>query len=397
MNKRKNSFFIKSWLLLNYVIIFMATAQSDFSIESGNKLTANVTSEIGYISNFLYQNTSEQDTSYWKVTPNVFFQTQMKRHLLQFNTQISHVSFNEFMDDDHSNIMVSPKYHFKIDNNKTLSTSLSYKEQYEYRGTGVSFGEAESISTGDEFKNVELKMGYLYGHHDSVAKLKIEVGLLDFSYLTRRAITQQLDREETFSHLSFDYLLSGKSYLATDVEYREIRSPNNALLDKDKVVMLAGWKWQSTGITEFQALIGYQQIDFSAPELASDDGFKWQVNANWKPSTFSLLSLTSNRDFEEANRLSNSYRVVDRHKIELMNKFTDYFQASAAIGFRKEEVIYSNEVNEEHYSFYELSVNYQRNEWLRFYSRFVYSDMDATLEAEDYQRHSISVGFSVII
>jgi len=392
-------------VLLSYFVIFLigfggcffAHAQTDFTLESGNKLTTKLSSEYGQISNFLNQSDNKQSTGYFKVEPSVFLQSQMSRHLVQLNGKVSHYKFTDFKEDDHSDLLLEPKYFFKLDNNKTLFAEIKWSEAYEYRGTNLSLGDAESLMTGDDKKTVSTNLGYLYGQEGSIAKLKLSVGQQDFRYKTRREHSQLLDRKDTSAKGEFDYLLSGKTYFAIDLDYTQSDFKHHSSINQSKYAALIGVKWQSTAITKFQALAGYHELSFDDKSLAKDSGFKWRVAVNWRPTKFMQVNINTLRAFETANRIVDSYRVVDSTNLEISNQFTDYFQVSTAIGYKTEEIVYTGKTDDEDYFYSEVKLKYQRNEWLTLFAGFIFKELDASEDELTHQTHSLSLGFSVII
>jgi hypothetical protein len=383
--------------ILSSSVCFFANAQDGFLLESGNKLTTQLSSEYGQISNFLYQADNEKSTGYFKVEPSVFLQSQMSRHLMQLDGKVSHYKFTDFNEDDHSNLLLQPKYFFKLDSNKTLFAKVKWAEAYEYRGTGLSLGDAESLITGDDKKTVSTNFGYLYGQEGSVAKLKLSIGQDDFRYKTRREQSQLLDRKDTSAKAGFDYLLSGKSYFAIDLDYTQLDFKHNASLNQNKYAVLVGVKWQSTAVTQLQALAGSHKLSFDDKNLASDSGFKWRVAVDWQPTDFMKVNVNTQRNYESANRLADSYRIVDSTNFQISNQFTEFFRTSVAIGYKKEEIIYFRKKEYENYFYSEVRLNYQRNEWLTLFTSFIFKELDASEGKLSYQGNSLSLGFSVII
>jgi hypothetical protein len=381
-----------------FLTSFTLQAQTDFAFESGNKFTAKLLTEYGQISNFLNENKNEEEgTGYIKVEPSVFIQTQLSRHLIQLEANVSHYKFSDFSEDDHSNLLFKPNYYFKIDNNKTLFADVKLQEEYEYRGTELSLGNASSILTGDDKKTVAANIGYLYGQIDSVAKLKLSIGQEDFRYKTRREQNLLLDRVDNNATASIDYLLSGKTYFAVDFDYVQGNYKNNKALNNDEYSALVGMKWQSTAATQLVAFIGYQALTFEGDSLASDSTFKWRVDINWQPTLFNQVKVNTQRNYETTNRIEDSYRVVDSTNLEVTHQFTDYFQTSAAVGYRQEEIVYIERTDKENYLYTEIKLNYQRNDWLNVFAGFTFTELDASEEQLNNQGHSLSLGFSVII
>ena len=62
--------------------------------------------------------------------------------------------------------------------------------------------------------------------------------------------------------------------------------------------------------TNLARLVGYQKVSFNESDFEDDSAFKWRVSWNWKPVETLDFSFISERDFDEANRLTDSYRLV---------------------------------------------------------------------------------------
>lgn len=374
-----------------------SNAQTDFNLESGNKFTAELSSEFGQISNFLYNKDNEQSTGYIKIAPTAFVQAQHARHLVQLSANASRMTFNDFTQDKHTNLLANPKYFYKLDYNKTLFADVKLAEEYEFRGTGLSLGEANSITRGDKQRMLTTNIGYLYGQIDSVAKVKFSLGQEDFRYKTRRDKSRKLDRINIAAKASFDYLLSGKTYFAVDLAYIQTDFEHNPMQNKDVYEVLAGMKWQSTSITQLQALVGHQEINFTDKLLANDSGIKWRIDLNWQPTPFTKMNINTQRNYEAANRIADSYRVVDNTHLLLSNQLSHSFRSSVALGYKQEKIIFTGKVTTEDYLYSEIKLNYQRNNWLTLFATATFSELESSEDLLDHQRNSISLGFSVTI
>lgn len=385
---------------LSFFVVLLplsAVAEEDATTHAGNFFDFSVNSEFGSIDNFLYSESNKKQTSYYMLMPKVSIQTQFDRQLLTLNTSTRHFKYDNFSQDDHSNFSISPRYQYKFSENKTLVIHANYQNLYQERGTGLSLGNAEALSKGDDIHQANYSLGYLYGSENSVAKINLEVGRATQRFQTRRALTQAFDRSEYYYQLAFDYLLSGKTYIATEVKITSTTHDNNDEQNKDKYVALAGVKWQTTEISQFTGLVGYQKVTFNKSQFADDDAFKWRLDWFWHPIDSTRIVIASERDFEEAIRQSNSYRVVDSYQVNATTRFTDYTQVTASIGFNREDTIFQDKVENEDYTFVKLNLNYQRNDWLSLFIKYTYNDLDATETQLNHQRNSISLGFNVSI
>lgn len=372
-------------------------AQNDFDTKAGNDFKIKLTTEAGQTDNFLYSNDNELNTSYLLISPNVYLQTQIERHLFRFNSNFEHVKYQEFSQDNHSNYTLSPGYHYKFSQNQSIVIKSLLSNSYENRGTGLSLGDADSIKKGDTKKSKLLAINYLYGSKDSVAKINVEVGFTEQYYSTRREITRSQDRESFYVNPSFDYLISDQSYFALDVLYEQLKSTHNPLQDKEKYAGLIGTKWHYSDITQFSLLFGYQEIRFSESTFKKDDAFKWRAELNWRPMGSTKITLGSERDFEEANRLTTSYRIVDSYDLAISKSFTEYFGFDAVIGLKSEDVIFEQGIDQEEYLHSKIKLNYQRNNWFSVFIEYDFKDLDADDSQLSYQRNGISLGFNVNI
>jgi len=383
------------FILVTLFISSPTLAYEEFVAEGGNILRGEVALEYGYIDNFLFEDIQSKETTYLTLKPSVFVQTQFDRSLLQLSFNTSHYKFQQFSADNHSNYTFTPKYHYKFDDNKSLYFSGSISEQYELRGTGLSKGQAHTLTFGDEKQSQTAKVGYLYGSKESVAKLNIESGLNASRYNTRREQTRILDNTEYFINSNFDYLLSGNSYLSADFQFKQSDFTHNEQLDKFTIIALLGMKWRSSQITQFQALLGYQEAEFDEGTLAKTSTFNWRLDMNWQPTDYTQLQLYSGRDIETPNQLAVSYRVVDKHNLLVRSKMTDFFAVSADIGMKQEDIIFAHHQDSEDYFYSTVTANYQRNEWLSFLIRYTYKQLDTNVIGVSSDRHGISVAFSV--
>jgi hypothetical protein len=394
----KNNWTIKSlYFLLIGIYSNTVTAQDEFNSESGNNFKLSLKAEAGHEDNFLYSNKSELATSYLALKPNMKAQAQFERQMFTIDAETEHKKYQDFTKDDHSDFTLSSRYQYKLAGNKSLFVNASIENTYQRRGTGLSLGDGASITKGDDLEITEFSGGYTFGSKDSVAKFKIEVGHYESAFKTRRDITSRLDKQNDYTDLSFDYLLSGQAYIATNIFYEKLVSENNSLLDKEKHIALMGIKWQTTEISQFALLVGYQQIKFDESTFADDESFKWRFNFNWHPIHSTRVAFRSERDFEEANRISDSYRVVDSYDVKLISDITDFFEFVAVIGLKQEKVIYQQGSESEDYLFTNIQVNYKRNDWLSFFIKYDYNDLDSSESEYNYQRNSLSMGFNVSI
>ncbi len=352
--------------------------------EPDNNIKFNLGTEAGYIDNFLFQARDEQDTAYYSLSSDLALSSQTQQSVFNFDAQLASHFFDKFENDNHTDLTIIPKYQFKFSQNQRLHMSALWLNNYVYRGSGLSLGEAESLSEGDESETVGARIGYQYGTSESQGKVNFDVNYNESEFTTRRASTRRLDTEILNIKSSFDYLLSGKTYLAFDIDYKTTEYPNDAIINRDSITGLVGVKWSTTMISELSFLVGYQNLAFEDSRLSNDNAFKWQFDYTWRPSNFTTMHIVSNRKFDESYRLISSYRLAETHQIDLEHAFTDYFNIFVALGVNNESFITPQSSQDEDYIFSTLRFNYLHSDRLSFQLSYDYKSLDANYGDVDY-------------
>ncbi len=370
------------------------THNADFFFEPGNIFNADINTKAGYIDNFLFSESNKESTSFFNIAPTVFIQTEAERNLFQLYGKISYYSFNDFSDDNHNDTTIIGKYHYKFSQNQRLAFTGSFKDTFEYRGTGISQGDANALTEGDEMQNTFVNAGYYYGQEESVARLSILLGARNSEYTTRRDKTQIFDYEGQYLKGSFDYYLSGKSYFRSEFAYEQVSFDNNPIIDRDVYSALIGYKWESSIISHVDILLGFETLAFDASDREKDDKFVWKVDVNWSPVEYVNVLFNSTRTFQENNQNGSEYKVVDEYKLNIGHQFTDFVTASISLAIKNQDVIFVDSIREEDYQYAGLLLRYIRNERLNFYLEYNFTGLDSTKEIDNFDRNMISAGLT---
>lgn len=393
MISKQQAFFLGSFLLS----AFYSVAQQVSHLPQENQLDFSLSSEYGTIDNFLFECTDEQRSNYWSFSPELYFQYVTDHQLLSFDAKTQLNKFTNFEQDDHSNVWLAPRYLFRIADNKTFFINANYQQTYEYRGTGLSLGKPESLLEGDDKQQSSVSLGYTHGDLNSKASLAIELGAKQSQYKTRRQLTKLLDHKQLFANAAFDYQLTGGTYVSSALELQQLTFEHQAVYDSKKLTALVGIKWPKSVISQFSLLLGYQHINFDQAFFANDNAFKWRASWRWSPVEATVFTFASERDFATANRLNDSYRLVDKHAIKITHQINDYFHISASTGLNQEQVLYKNNQQNEDYLHAEVTVDYVMSDNISLMLNYQLSDLDADNRQFEYQRNSISLGIKLMI
>jgi len=386
---------IKSYVFLTSLVAANCGISPLVFAESQQHLDLNVAAEAGYIDNFLYQAHEEQSTAFYTLSSALGLSSKSKQSAFNLDATVNSYLFVDFEDDDHTDFTLQPTYQYKFALNQRFYLSAHWLNSYNYRGTGLSLGDAKSLTQGDEKEDIGASVGFEYGNEDSQGRLNFLVDYNQGEYTTRRSTTKQLDNEVINYQVGFDYLLSGKTYLAFDIGYRLTDFPNAALSNRDSLTGLLGVKWQTTVISELSFLVGYQNLKFENNSLADDNAFKWRFDYTWRPSDYTTVRALSHRKFDESNRLNNSYRLAEIYQVDIAHAFTEQFNATIALALNNDQFITPENHRKEDYLSSSIALHYQRSENFNFHLRYQYKSLDANYADIDYQHNSLSLGITI--
>lgn len=388
----------KSTQAIAYILLCMCVkthAGQDHIEKSGNEFELALDTRYGYIDNYLLTPNNEESNNFWQISPSLFFQVQSKHQQFSLGANARHVKFSDFSQDDHTDVNLSPSYQYKWSVNQGIYANMNWQSASEQRGTGLSIGYGAAIDELDEKESTGGIIGYQYGNDESIAKLSFELGYQAQQYTTRRSQSKLLDQQKRSGRVFFDYLYGTTTYLTSELSLERVQFKHQPLFDKDKSTVLVGVKWPLSVINQFEFLIGYQQVAFDESLFKDDSSVKWRLNWQWSPQPSMSLSISSNRDFAEANRLVNSYRLVDRHQLRLSKQLNDRVTLDGSIGYTQQDVYFEQLKTTEDYIESELTAGYQLNSRANLYLALQYRDLSASQQYLEHQRANISFGVKV--
>jgi len=398
-------FFLLSVAFIGYSTTSISTTVSssidslngEFSFSEGNLLSASIKTELGQIDNFLRSHDDKQETSFIELSPTLFVQTQETGSLFQLQAHASYFTFDEFNNDDHYDFSVLSKYHLRFtESHKTFLTAF-IADNYEYRGTGLSLGKPNFLEEGDTKRDQFFNLGYLYGHQESLARAKILVGYRDFSYLTRKNITNQLTYSSNYFQGNFDYLISGNTYFSTKVQYENISYDMNADLERKQYLALAGMKWRSTELTQLHLLLGYEKAEFTNELFGEEDNFAWQVKLSWNPLERMSLEFNSGREIKDTYKIVKSVSLSNYYNFGLSYDFNEKLEFNIKGKIINEDVIsVENNISEDHFET-TARLQYQWRHWLSVLAQYNYNTFDSTRIIHDYDLKEVSVGIVITL
>jgi len=367
----------------------------EFSFSEGNLLSTKIKTDFGKIDNFLHSNSDKQETNVVELSPELFIQTQSDGSLFQLQAKASYFTFDEFSNDDHYDFSVLSKFHLRFAQSQKIFITGFIADEYEYRGTGLSLGKPNTLDEGDTKRNEFINLGYIYGHQDSLARAKFLVGYRDFSYQTRKNITEGLAYSSDYLQGNFDYLITGNTYFSAKVQYEDFSYDMNIDLERKQYLALAGIKWRSTELTQLHVLVGYENAIFSNELFGEKDRFAWQIKMLWNPIQRIRINFSSGSEIKDSYKIGSTVSFANFYGADLSYDFNQSLVFNFSGKVMTEDVVgIDNEIKEDHFEA-TARMQYQWRHWLSAFAQYSSDSFDSTIVSNDYDLQKVSVGLVV--
>lgn len=277
---------------------------------------------------------------------------------------------------------------------QTLFSSIVFSNNYEYRGTGTSKGQALALDSGNEFDDKLLNLGYNYGRLDSVSKVSLLVGIKEREYKTRRQVTRTLDNEAKFAHVGVDYLMSEKTYFSFLVELEDIEYDYSKEQNREEIAILAGIKWEASELSQLTLMLGYETLSFDESVFDDDDIFKWRMSYDWRPLDYFSMQLRSGRSSEQSNEIERNYRVVDDYTLTSSYFISSHLNMRLQVAYRAEEIQFTTNTVDEDFLLFAPQLQYQVSERVKMRIGYEFITVSSDIGINEYDKNSFEIGIN---
>jgi len=364
----------------------------EFSFTEGNLLSSSIETSLTQTDNFLRSQDNNQTITTGELSPELFIQKQSAGSLFQLQAAGKYQANSNFSQDNHLDYSLLSKFHLRFAQSQKVFVTGFITDKYEARGTGLSLGDADSLVEGDSKRNKFFNVGYLYGHEDSQARAKFIAGYRDFGYQTRKSVTQHLSYSSQYFQGNFDYLMSGKTYFSTKIEYEDFSYRNNDELERQQYQALAGVKWRSTELTQLHLLFGYEKTFFANNAFAEEDRFAWQVNFLWSPLERLRLNVNSGTSIKDSYKITQSINFADSYGLTVSYDVNERLTLQFSGKLVHEDVVATDNTTSEDHIENSLGMQYQWQHWLSVFARYQYDSFDADIVTNNYDVQALSTG-----
>ncbi len=269
-----------------------------------------------------------------------------------------------------------------------LGIQGEFFDTHDPRGSGAAEGTGAVQANPDEWHHVKLESNFAYGADTAKGRAELDVGYIAKDYDNNRATTAVRDREDTYGSARFYYRVMPKTSLVLEGRVLEVNYDTQAAtttsIDSTTSRILAGVTWESTYKTTGTAQVGYIQKNFDTPARADGDDITWELGIEWRPRSYSTVSLSTARDFQETNGTGN-FTKNDSVTASWVHDWLPRLSTLVIFTYAENSFDQAITPRSDDLMTAGVSVNYDIRRWLALGAGYTYDERDSTVSTFDYE------------
>jgi len=397
---------INSGKWLGVFILPLAFMEHGRAASLGNlDLTPSVSLEHAYIDNLYYQPQNQVDS--WKtiVIPTLKMSGDLRSFTASLSVSGEKGVYSDSSDDDYFDTFLLFKSNYELNHSNAIQLQATYDASHEDRGTGLSDGQAAFlVDSPIEYNESSLVAKYVIGSESSRGKLVFRGSFLEKEYTNFERFTDRHSYKTVFGGTRF-YLRMGKGTRllidgqvgSTDYLYDPAAIDGvEDSFDRQFKKLQIGATWDLTTKTQGTIKAGYRSIDFKDNDREDFNGPSWELNAIWKPYTYTRFQLTSLQEDRESTG-EGSFVNFRETRAEWSMDWTVRMTSRLFIGMGSKSFEDSIPNRDDDLFSAGMSIEYELRRWLDLGFRAEHSTVESTLNEYDFERHQFTVYLNAAI
>jgi len=333
---------------------------------------------------------NEIDTIGWKVAPSLLYEQSSNRSRFAADWRLDAGWYDDSPIDDYVDNYVSGIFEYQPTNRFNSALKANFTDSHDPRGTGRAEGALVAAQPEfDEWHSFGVEGNFGYGLENGIARVEGDVGYTTKEYDNNRGSTFVRDRDDTYGAARFFYRLAPNTDLVVEGRLADHSYVQTAVgvapLDSFVHRILGGVSWEATGKTTGSIKLGYIDKDFDSGTRQDGDALIWEIGITWEPRTYSVVNISSSRDFQETNGAGN---FIQKDNF-ISADWTHYWQEhiSTTVNFSYTEDTFDPTTREDELTNAGARLNYDLQRWLTVSGGYRYDERDSNANAFDYERN----------
>tara|TARA_R110002074_G_scaffold262023_1_gene434279 strand:- start:14571 stop:15770 length:1200 start_codon:yes stop_codon:yes gene_type:complete len=332
------------------------------------------------------------------VQPHLTYELKNNKNRYTLDYLVTAATHYSSHNDDYVDQTVSADYEFTPTSKIKLGLETEYYRGHDPRGTGGAEGTGVVQNSFDRYHHYKIDGNASYGAKSSKGQIEIDMGHIAKDYDNNASATAVRDREDLYGSTRLYYRVMPKTQAVFEVRVAEFHydldAVGTASLDSTTSRALVGVKWESTYKTTGTAQIGYIQKNFDAASRADGEDFTWELGVEWKPKSYSTVSLNTSRDFTESSGAGN-FTQNDVINASWKHEWSSKLSTNLKMNYGENTFDQDTTGRSDDVFGVGASVDYKLRRWLDLGAGYSYDERDSSLNAFDYKRNQVEAFVTV--
>lgn len=331
-----------------------------------------------YDDNFRGLNENEQSSWVTGISPTFMLtaETGASAYRLKYtaDSEIYH-SYSDATNTDHHLVLDSI---MEFTSRHRLDWALAYHRVEETADTADQ-------DENDKYSSSIARAVYGFGAQSAMNQLEFGAHYEARRYHNSGNLNAQEERDSTILHSTWFHRLGARTRSLVEVRYgMHDYVQSSANRDNNDTSLLAGATWDATAKVSGSARLGMQRKDFDSDLRDDYTSPMWEVGLDYKPRTYSIISLNTRQAFDEGDddaatirdqttRLGWEHEWSTRIRTDLDVRYSDReYKAS-----ERDDELWS----------YGVGLTYSPDRWIDVTLGYRFTDNDSTLAIKSYERN----------
>lgn len=350
--------------------------------------------------NIFRSETNVLSSQLWKLKPSVLMRFEPARSRLELSYNGDYGWYDRFNNDDYTDHALEAGAYLMLGELSGLDLIVSYEDEHEDRGTGLTQGFDPMSGTfpedPDRYNLEQALARYTYGITRTRAFISLEGSAKSLTYKNNRARTQQFDREESYGQGTLGLRIRSTTSLqvrvrAKDVTYDHPRTSGFSP-DSQENRYLFGVEWETTAKTTGTVLVGRVEKKFDDPTRPDFSGPNWEVGIRWSPRTYSHFDLRTERYPEEPVDILADVTDTRIYSLGWTHKWNDRLESELAISRVDRKYRLVTGVRNDKSPKYSFALTYTMRPWLHWQAGVDLNARNSDVATHDYDQTIARVG-----
>lgn len=341
-----------------------------------------------YDDNFRALQDSEKVSSWiTSVNPSFLVEANTRNSGYQLEYVLDDQTYHDVSAASHTDHSLAFRSVLQVNSINRLHYDLSYKK------LELTSDTADNVDN-DRLTLGHAGIGYTLGTVEGLNQIDTSVNYEQRRYQNPNGLNDDKERNTTAVVGTWYHRLTGKTRSIaevryTDFDYLQSQSGRSSI----GTAALVGLTWEATAQTTGNLRLGEERKDFSDNER-DDKSPTWEVGADWKPLTYSTISLKTRKAYDEGDDDATSIHQVST-TLGWKHEWSDRVKTRFDLTHADRE--YEGLDRDDRRNIYGGEITYALRRWVDITARVQHTNNDSNDRSESYKRnlYLLSLEFSL--